>query len=193
MNYELKIESPLINESASNFCSDSLSPGDDFVISFNRDGSVLTRYGDCIWDLSPYSGVVTRIAFASVCNVGESGELQRENVACYKRIAFYFLYGPRKGISAKTAHRLCDVIGRVIKHCNASGIPVEKLRRFDRVVDTLASNFTPGYARDLPRLLLELQSARHELGFELVDYAQIARIKQQLPHADVKQDRKSVV
>lgn len=167
--------------------SETLVPSADFVISRHRNGEVLSVFGDDIWDLSPYAGLLCRLNFAPATQESRRSDIYVANVATFKLICFYFLYGPRKSISPKTAYVLYDVIKRVFDHANENRVLMTQLGRFDRLVISLAGRITPSYARSLPRVLNELYAARAHLGFTIFDYSQTKRLQHALPKAIVRQ------
>jgi integrase len=66
-----------------------IEPNDDHAISWYN-GVVLSRYGDDVWDLSPYGKTDSKINFSSII-----GEIQKKEA---KRLSFLYLtYGSGKG------------------------------------------------------------------------------------------------
>lgn len=84
--YNEEIRPPLfIYESKNGY----IEPSDDHVISWH-DGIVLSRYGDDVWDLSPYGQKDSKMNFASII-----GEVQKKEA---KRLSFLYLtHGTGKG------------------------------------------------------------------------------------------------
>ena len=70
-----------------------LYPEDDFVISHTKNCGVLSRYGDNIWDLSPYRGITMnsgRILFDTWYS--EADELARDITEQLKKLMFCIIY-----------------------------------------------------------------------------------------------------
>jgi len=66
-----------------------IEPGEDYVVSW-RNGIVLSRYGDDVWDLSPYGNKDSKVKFGTI-----PGDIQKKEA---KRLLFiYMTHGGGRG------------------------------------------------------------------------------------------------
>ncbi len=179
--FTLKLDSEGISPSAVNYVARSLHPKDDFPISLNPDGSVLSAYGSPYWDLSPYSDRPIRLRFGDSQANSMSLVLDQENASLYRRITFYYLYGPRPMITTRTVDAYHRTIGPMLKFCAEKGIPASDLHRYPKVYRAFAKGVSSGQGRILLLVLRELAQWPELLGFQVLRPDQVEEMAKLLP------------
>lgn len=187
MKYQLKLESPLVSPDLPNFSSTSLLPDADFPISIDADGSVLSRYGSAYWDLSPYLGRRVRLRFGDASQHKRGLRFSAGNAGIFRRATFYYLYGPRPVLSAGTVELYHRGLIPLLKLCEENKLIASELHRFPAVYRSLPERLSPNQGRLLLQVLDELFVAREQIGFHILDAAQIRELAKRIPPYESKQ------
>lgn len=116
----------------------SWPPSDDWVISRDRRGRIISRYGDDRWDLSPWAGKSFIINI--VKGKSKTDVLDEVNAGLLRLFSAWFLWGPlspRTLSTFKTSH--FGPIRRVIAFCRDHKIPANQLSRYPELQEKLAA------------------------------------------------------
>jgi len=138
-----------------------IEPNDDHVISWHN-GIVLSRYGDDVWDLSPYGKKDSKMNFASII-----GEVQKKEA---KRLSFLYLtYGTGKGKTLPGGITATKVFMSTIKplaeyaqhaSCTVNDILENKKHLRYHILKTIKDN--PHRAKNLQTILSLLENISTE-------------------------------
>lgn len=169
----LQIDSPLVSPQASNF-RPPWPPPDDFPIVINADNEIVSRCGDHSWDLSLWAGRALKLNFGDGATRGT--KLSGENAALLRRVAVWWLYGPRAVQEASTLVQKIRNIKPVFAVCTEAGVLASDLRKFPKLIEQLASRLVGSEARKVLAQLHDLWTVRETLGFELLDQAGLMQL-----------------
>ena len=114
MRIRMSFNSDCMPDSHESNKDDYQYPGDDFVISRDNDGNVVSRYGQEIWNLTPYSTLgPCQINYVSWSN--EKSSLKRK-ISQELRCLFYsILYHSKKSITVGTVRSHVIDLRRIAK------------------------------------------------------------------------------
>jgi hypothetical protein len=174
----LQIDSPLANPQASNF-RPPWPPPDDFPVVINADGEVVSRYGDPSWNLAPWAGHALTVGFGDGTTRGT--KLSAGNAALLRRIAAWWLYGPRAVQAASTLAQKVICIKPLFAVCTEARVLASDLRRYPKLIEQVASRLRKSEARKIFAQLHDLWTVRETLGFELLDQAGLMHLSGLLP------------
>lgn len=155
-------------------------PTNDWVISRDRRGEVVSRYGDDYWDLSPWAGKSFIIQIVKGKLKGE--KLDEVNAGLLRLIAAWFLWGP---LSPKTLSTFktsqFGPIRRVIAFCSKHNIPANELGRFPELQEKLASVIPSSLFAITVAALHRLWEYRDSAGTFLLCNTEIERLAMSAP------------
>ncbi len=106
-----------------------ITPPDDYVVSYDREGTPLSSYGDAIWDMSAYQ----KIKVSAILNFHSwtSGELNANHQAIIKDmkwLMFVMIYFSSKSHAISTLRLRLNMLNHMAKFCHFNAItPVELL------------------------------------------------------------------
>lgn len=109
-----------------------IEPDDFYVISRTKEGLPLSRYGDDVWDMTPYSTIVMNLYFGKI----ESTELRREA----KRLMFlYYIFGGSgRGGATKSGRTVYlfyqNFLHKVVEYVAERGTSIKALFEDDRLL-----------------------------------------------------------
>jgi hypothetical protein len=109
--------------------SGGIVPSDDFVVTRNRDGSALSRYGELIWDRTPYDpiGRTTTLVFA----FWSDGVLtpRRDQLARESRWLMFLLIHLRRGRSLSNAslNGYLQAFHQIARFCEVRSMRIQDL------------------------------------------------------------------
>ena len=153
--------SPLVTPESSMWCPPSLPPPDDWAVSIDKSGAILSLYGDSYWNFSAfgYRGF----------NFGKKN-FSASNQRLIKQTLLFVLYHPKlfpgKISSCKIYFELLCKIANI---CDEQGIIISELSKFPRahslISNALKCSRYNEYINKLHKLLLYSE----ELGFTIAD------------------------
>lgn len=158
----------------------SWPPARDWVVSEAKDGHILSRWGDPIWDLSPIAGKAFTLNFGDG-PVRVSTPIDPANSDLLRLIITWFLWGHRP---IKTANNLVQVfqcIRPIIALCSKRGILASDLMRFPKVFEEIPSIIAPSIYSYMITRLHRLLDAQETLGFTMVDAEGLVRLTEASP------------
>lgn len=162
-----------------NFLPESWPPAPDFPICISPNGAVISRYGDEVWDLTPWAGQVLKLNFGKPKR--KNGKpISPENCEPFKLVIAYWLYGPSPVREVRTLKGQYENIRQVFAHCSESGINANDLYRFPKVIESLADNLYPSQANRLLVLLHTLWEQREHSRIHILDDTGIALLRSKI-------------
>ncbi|NQZ25042.1 MAG: hypothetical protein HRT55_01850 [Colwellia sp.] len=163
-NLQFRAEFEFVTEKSSCFKSIAYPPNDDFAMSINEDGTVISRYGDDVWDFSVF-GSTRKMHFKKYDDV---------NKTLFKKIMFYKIYShlfPGKYLSLIAPYK---ILQKVFKACSEQGICADELRQFPRVIEQIANSQAKSEFKSAVWLFTSLLKNQEQIGFHLLDAKSIA-------------------
>lgn len=165
----------------------SWPPPRDWVVSEDRDGNVLSVWGDSYWDLSQLAGRSAILDFGDGTEVGRATPIDPANADLMRLVATWQMWGPRAVSSVNTLRAAFLPIRRVVAFCSQQGILASDLMRFPRVLEEVPGIIS---ASEYKTMILEfhrLWDARDEIGFVLLDPLGIKRLAAVMPRHETVQ------
>lgn len=170
----LQIESPLAVPSAANFRPESWPPSNDFAVVINSYGKVVSRFGDPVWDLSPWAKKRVIVTFGEGETRGK--RISPANSALLRQIAAWALWGPNAVRSAVSLGSRVEMLKHIFIICTEENILASELWRYPKVIELLATKLPPSIANVVVVYLKDIWAARESLGFFIADEASIRQL-----------------
>jgi hypothetical protein len=164
----------------------SWPPSKDWVVSEDSRGRVLSRWGDPIWDFTPFAGKVLTMNFGDG-GTGRSARIDSANADLLRLVMTWLMWGPRPVKSANTLRRNFELMRPVFALCSREGIVASSLMRFPRVLDQLPEVLPPSSYSATVFLLHKLLDVQDKLGFALVDAFGLKRLAAIAPEHETVQ------
>lgn len=149
-------------------------PKDDFVMSINQSGEVVSRYGDDTWDFTPFDAT-QKLQFKL---------FDEANKALFKQLMFYVIYShlfPGKYSSVATWYLSYK---NVFRACSEANIKASELSRFPRVIREIAESIAIRSPSRFDRSIWHFDVVlkhQEQIGFRLLNEAGIAIFKEYEP------------
>jgi len=161
----------------------SWPPPADFPVLVGKDGTVICRYGDSIWNVSIWAGKRLSVNFGDgpVSGARHRSPISVENANLLRQIAGWWLWGPRTVRSASTFVSRFNILRKIFVYCSRQGIRADQLGQFPRVADGLVPVVGGSLGDTTVSLLHDLLEQREELGFVLLDTEGMRRLVASLP------------
>lgn len=177
------IESDLITPASPNYRPPSWPPSRDWPVVINKDGGVVSRWGDPTWDLSPWHGSWAALSFGD----GEEGKAERldaDNADVMRMVATWFIWGPRAVRKVTSVQKDFSGIRQVAALCSRNGISAAQMMRFPKVLERVPEVIAPSNYDKTLAILHRLYDAREALGFTIVDPDGLRRLAAVAPDDD---------
>ena len=163
-------------------------PPADWVCIEDKEGNAVSRYGEPIWDFTPWCGKTYTFNFGDGPKVSvRSSVIDPANAELLRQLVAWRAWGPRAAASVLTLIGFAKKIRRIIKICSENKILASDLWRYPAVIDKVAQRLAPSDFNQIIAELERLRDARSLLGFELLDGAGIRRLKAAQPRHDREQ------
>jgi len=181
------IESDLVTPKSPNYRLPSWPPPRDWPVVIDRNGEVISRWGDPKWNLTPWSGKVQQLNFGDGGGVrapGESQPLDAENADLMRMIATWLIWGPQAVRAVNSIVTNFYTLRSIVALSSRNGISAARLMRFPKVFEEAQKVIPPGSYDAVITLLHRLYDARDELGFTIVDSDGLKRLAAATPDHD---------
>lgn len=172
------IDSPFITSTAPNYRLPSWPPPPDWPVVIDKNGLVVSRWGDPRWDVAPWAGKTSSIYFGYGEGRGraKADVLTAENARLFKMVATWFIWGPDACGAVKTVRGYLDVLKPIFKLCSDNGISAANLMRFPKIFERVPTILSSGKYESAIMLLHRLYDDREQLGFAIVDQTGLKRL-----------------
>lgn len=156
-------------------------PARDWVVSEDRDGRVISRWGDHKWDFSHIAGKPVTLNFGDG-QVNTAMSIDPANADLLRIIVTWFLWGHRAVKTTSNLTQAFQSIRPIISLCSKNGVLASDLMRFPRIFEQVPSVISPSsYSTTITRLH-RLLDAKSQLGFTLVDPEGLKRLAAACPN-----------
>ncbi|MDO1434407.1 MULTISPECIES: hypothetical protein [Pseudomonas] len=171
-----------LSPSSQSFRPPSWPPPEDWTVSEDQTGKVLSRWGDALWDISPWAGRRMILDFGDDCiNANyKSGRraksLDPANARLLRIITTWRMWGIKSCINANSLKAIFHIIRDLISICSENNILASDLPRHPKIQEKIQESLT---ARKLDVAILELHRLwdnREHIGFFIADLTTIKRL-----------------
>lgn len=176
-NLRLNIDAPMVSEVAVNFRLPSWPPPSEFPVIVDKDGLVVSRYGDAIWDLSPWDRVPKVVNFGDGPLRKGAARISAPNANTFRMVAAWWLWGIGPVRTASTFVAQHQLLRNVFAFCTREGIDARELSRYPAMAERLASELPAARGEFALALLHMLYEQRDDLGFTLLDFDGLRRLE----------------
>lgn len=174
----LGIQVPNVGPQSRSFRPPSWPPPRDWVCIEDKDGNPVSRYGDHVWDFTPWARKTQTFAFGDGPKTRPNSlAIDPANADILRQLVTWRGWGPRSGQAAHSLIMTAIELRKVIAICSANNILASDLSRYPAVIEKVAQAVAPSRYRRLIAELERLRDARDFLGFELLDQSGIQRLK----------------
>lgn len=111
----------------------SFPPPPEFVMSVDKDGNVISRYGDDKWDFKAF-GCRSLYYFS---------EIDEANKALFKKMMFYLIYSSLYEGGYYSLRTYYQFLQNVFRVCSLNNIYAEEVRKYPKLIEEIASKFAP--------------------------------------------------
>jgi hypothetical protein len=179
-NLQFRGDVEFVSEVSACFKSVDFPPKNDFVMSVDKNGKVISRYGDDVWDFKTFG-----------CNAKfHFGEYNETNKALFKQLMYYVIYshlypGSYKGVIAWYA-----TYQHIFKTCSTHKLDAPSLHRFPKVIDEAALTYAKAVPSKFANSVYHLDAAlknQEQIGFMLLSQDNIVAYKQADPDYELGQ------
>ncbi|MGN6827083.1 hypothetical protein [Paucibacter sp. M5-1] len=184
--FTIGIESGLVTPTSRNYRPPSWPPPRDWPTVIDKDGVVVSRWGDPRWDLAPWAGKPGGLNFGDGV-AGRAERLDAENADLMRMVATWLIWGPRAAGSVWTVLESFSNVRQIVALCSRNGISAARLMRFPNVLEQVPEEIASSKYEKTISLLHRLYDARDTLGFTLVDEAGLRRLAAAAHDHDVVQ------
>jgi hypothetical protein len=185
----LDIASPFVTPQSANFLPPRWPPPQDFPIVINAKGVVVSRYGDSIWNLSPWAGKAMRLNFGDGKLPRGVRGITKVNSALFRQIVAWWLYGTNSVRTAKTLSHRFGLLRPLFTACSQDPKPIAAadLMRYPEFAERIARELQKSQTAYALTLLHDLFEIREFLGFTLFDTSGLKRLAAAFPDHEAAQ------
>ena len=181
-HFGLAVEASGVTPTSRSFRPPSWPPPPDWVCIEDKDGNPVSRYGDSVWDFTPWVGKATTFGFGDGTKTHARGVvIDPVNADLLRRLAALLIWRQRIGLALSTMLLTLRRLRKIITICSENHILTSDLSRYPAVIDKVAQCLSPSQFNTTISELDRLRDARDILGFELLDQAGIQRLKAAQP------------
>lgn len=155
-------------------------PPEDWPVSADKSGEVISRIRDPFFDLTPYAERALRIRF-------DDKRISASNTTRLKQIVCWWLWGERGALNAISVYSYAITIKPVFLLCSKHNIDVCDLKEKPHLIAELATLVAKSRADTFLMLMDELFHAREQIGFVILDQKDLLRLSKQLPEHQLQQ------
>lgn len=181
-HFGLAIEAPGVTPTSRSFRPPCWPPPKDWVCIEDKDGNPVSRYGDPVWDFTPWLGKVTTFSFGDGPKARANGVvIDPVNADLLRRLAALLIWRQRAVLTFRTMLQPLNNFRKIITICSKNRILASDLSRYPAVIDQVARSIATSSFHMHIGALDRLRDARDVLGFELLDQVGIQRLKAAQP------------
>ncbi|MBX9798970.1 MAG: hypothetical protein K2Y13_05865 [Burkholderiaceae bacterium] len=188
--FTIGIKSAYVTTESPCFRPPSWPPPRDWPVVIDRNGAVVSRWGDPIWDFSPWARGHASINFADGKNYERkryAEPLDAANADLLRLIVTWLIWGPRKFGSVRSVVQYFSVIRGVAALCCRNKIIAADLMRFPAVFEQVPTVIAKSIYPTAITWFHQLYDAREALGFTIFDHAGLTRLAAVAPQHEVVQ------
>jgi hypothetical protein len=178
----LGIDTSTVAPTTRSFRPPSWPPPKDWVCIEDKDGNPVSRYGDFVWNFTPWAGTTTTFAFGDGPKLhARSPVIDPANAETLRQLVTWRAWGVRAAPTVGTLMRVAKMYRKIIRVCSSNNIQASDLCRYPAVIDQLAQSLSAATYDIVVGELDRLRDARDFLGFELLDAIAIQRLRAAQP------------
>jgi hypothetical protein len=170
-NLQFRANIEFVSEASPCFKSSDYPPKNDFVMSIDQKGKVMTRYGDDVWDFSAF-GCTVKLHFS---------KYDETNKALFKQLMYYIIYSHLFSGNYKVVIPWYMTFQNIFKTCVKYKLDARDLHRFPKVIEEIAksdASASPSmFAKNIHTLNRILKN-QGQIGFTLLNEKNIILYKQ---------------
>lgn len=177
--FTIGIESELVTLTSPNYCPPSWPPPRDWPVVLDKNGLVVSRWGDTSWNLAPWAGHKMTLNFNSTekRRGRQPDPLDAENAELIRIVATWLIWGPHQPMTAvASVSGNFHMLKPIFALCSRNGINANELMRFPKVFEQVPGIIAPSNYERAVALLHRLYDARDVLGFTVVDPSGLRRM-----------------
>lgn len=180
-NMQFKADIEFVSKDSPCFKPVEYPPKNDFVMSIDESGKVVSRYGDDTWDFKTF-GLPWDMHF---------GYYDKTNKIAFKQIMFYLIYShlfPGKYSSLNAWYLTFQYVFKV---CTELGIEATQLSRYPKVVERIAESFAKNSPATFQQSIWhysQILKNCEQIGFTVLNEKSIALYKRFDPDYEMGQN-----
>ncbi|MBC3456934.1 hypothetical protein [Pseudomonas mosselii] len=173
MASNVTMEDPPLNDSNRELAT--FPPADDFPVCIDRNGNVLSRFGDISWTMDVWVGKITTFNFGPSDLRKVSPWLSSGDAYFFKLVLILLMWVIPASISPSTLVSQYGRLRRLLKFCSDNQISVADLHRFPHLVSAFIDDVGPlgGHYVTMLRGVYDHQEV---LGFKILTLEQISQL-----------------
>ncbi|EPM62153.1 hypothetical protein A264_04197 [Pseudomonas syringae pv. actinidiae ICMP 19071] len=176
----LNIESSGASPGDANFLPGAWPPAPDFPICIDAEGVVTARFGDEVWDLTPWAGFRLNLNFGK-SKRKNGGNIDAANSFVFRVLIAFWLYGPRPTKEIRTLKSLYEVARPLFVFCTSNKIVASDFHRFPLAIESYAKNCANSQTDTLILKLHSLWEHRDLAGFYILDQNGLVALQKATP------------
>ena len=187
-HFGLAIEAPGVTPTSRSFRPPSWPPPRNWVCIEDKDGNPVSRYGDPVWDFTPWVGKATTFNFGDGTKASARGcVIDPANADLLRVLAALLIWRQCAGLALSSVLSTLKRLRQIFAISSENHILASDLSRYPVVIDQVARSIAASNFHKHINVLDRLRDARDLLGFELLDQAGIQRLKAAQPDHDPEQ------
>jgi hypothetical protein len=185
----LGLNVPFVGPDSRSFRPPSWPPPKDWVCIEDKYGNAVSRYGDHVWNFTPWYGKTLIFNFGDGPKLDvRSLILDPDNAELLRQLVAWRIWGPRAASKVRSLlSNFAQPIRQIVKVCSDNNVLASDLWRYPVLIDKVAQTLAPSSFGLIVAELERLRDARNVLGFELLDASGIQRLKAAQPDHDKEQ------
>lgn len=170
-NLQFRANIEFVSEASLCFRSLVYPPKSDFVMSIDKEGKIISRYGYDDWDFNAFGGNC-KFQFA---------QYDETNKALFKQLMFYVIYSHLFPGSYRSLYSWYQSFQNVFKACSKYKLDARDLHRFPKVIEEISQSYAKAapsrFASSIYQLSQVLKN-KEQIGFLLLNERNIKTYKQ---------------
>lgn len=158
----------------------SWPPSRNWVVSETKDGRILSRWGDPIWDFSHIAGKSFKLNFGDG-DARIAAPIDTANADLLRLIITWVIWGHHPVRTTSYLSQAFQQIRPIIALCSREGILASDLMRFPKILEQVPRVIAPSAYMDTITRLHRLLDAKDSLGFILIDTEGLMRLASVTP------------